>query len=81
MSSIDSDFLIAASVCISLFFLMLVALISYVLVSFKRLVKRANKALTNVENITGFIENVGKKTTLISLIKGLKFLSRFSKRS
>ncbi len=80
MSTLDSNVLLIAEICFSLFFILLIVTLICSLVVLRKIFKKAQKALENVETVTGYIESVGKKATLKSLFKGLGFLLKLSKR-
>ena len=73
MTSLDSFFLITASICLSLFFIVLTLLAIYVWVTLKRLLKSAEAAIDGVEAATTMIRDAavrrGVHTLLISLVK------------
>ena len=80
MSSLDSDFLIAGTVCIGLFFIIATALMLYTWVIFHRIVKKAELAIEGVESVAQVIREVGKSGSAAGLGKLLKFIFRLSKR-
>ena len=73
MTSLDSFFLITASICLSLFFIVLTLLAIYVWVALKRLMKSAEAAINGVEAASTMLRNAavrrGVPTLLMSLVK------------
>jgi uncharacterized protein YoxC len=80
MSTLDSDFLIIGTVCISLFFIIAIALAVYAWITFHRIVKKAELAIEGVESVAQVIRDVGKSGSAVNLAKLLKFIFRLSRR-
>ena len=84
MTSLDSFFLITASICLSLFFIILTLLAINAWVALRRIVKGAEAAISGVEAASTMLRDAagrrGVSTLLINLVKYF-FRSRSQKKS
>ena len=80
MSTADSVIIIVAASLLSLFFLILIGLIVYVWVTYRRIVKKAEYALDSVEAATHMIKEVGSKTNASTVFKIIKFVAKLSRK-
>lgn len=81
MSNIESIFLIIAAAAISIFFLILIALSIYAWVSYRRIIKKAEAAIDNVESVSYLIKTVGAKTPAGTIYKVIKYIISLSRSS
>lgn len=81
MSTIDSVFLIITAISISLFFILFATLIIYLLVTYHRIIKKAEIAINGVENATSILREVGQNGSIKSLYKIVKFIIHLNNKT
>jgi len=80
MNTLDSVLLIVVSSILSLFFLVTSLFIIYMWVTFRRITKKAEMAINNVENISHVINDISASKSTYSVIKLFKLIFKLSRK-
>jgi hypothetical protein len=81
MHTAEEVLVIIAAACAFIFFLLLCALVVYVWVTYRKVLKTAQSALSNVETATRHLKDYATKSPFGTIVKIIKLLFKTSHES